>query len=407
MKVRKAALNVIGVMHSQLGPVLQAFIKSKDIQTSTVSLLGKVISDNPHDTNAQSTERKMKCITLSASNGSSHQGSSRTNASSILSIPSTDLVASLKSDCISRIGETEGKAAWKIRRDAMEEVRVSVDKCGGLITTEGKSMVSFKQLLSALRSRLNDSQSNLKPAAATLIGSLLNHVDDGSQAKLGKVVYSALANAAMNDMKKTMRDAAVSALLMGTELPKQNGGGTNLLATESFIVCLESELSDAALKSSGLERVLSFLTERLESFFSIKKTGSSNTISVSRQLAKVVVLSLLSSKSGTRSAAEKLLSICKKNGVVLSEDLDTEIGRLLPAQQRSVRSIIPKLSIQEQELVETFQRPPPRSRQSVRPSSARQPVRPGSSSRQPVRRVVTAAPTTSEAPASQTYNEGT
>jgi len=399
MKVKKAALIVIGAMHSQLGPVLQAFIKSKDIQASSMSLLDKALSDNPHDMNAQS-ERKMKCITFSSSNNSSHQGSSQPNASPILSIPTFDLIASLKSDCLSRINETEGKAAWKHRRDAMEEVRVSVSKCGGLIATEGKAFLSLKQLFLALRSRLNDSQSNLKPIAATLIGSLMNHIDDDSQAKLGKIVFPALANAAMNDMKKTMRDAAVSALSMGTERPKQNGGGTNMLATESFIVCLE--LSDAALKSTGLPDVLSFLTERLDSFFSSENMELSNTITVNRQLAKVIVLSLLSSKSGTRSAAEKLLSVCVKSGVVQSSDLDKEIGRLLPAQVRTVRSLIPKISAQEQELVESFKRPS---------SRVGKPVRPSSSTRQPVGKVptksnqVTAAPPPRESSASVTYNE--
>ena len=251
MKVRKAALDVMGVLHHQLGPFIQAFVKSKDIQ---ISSLEKTFSDNPHDTSDQNMERKMKCITLSDPSNSS-QGSSKSNMSSILSIPTTDLMAALKSDCLERINKLEGKNAWKLRKEAMEEVKTSLSKCGGLIATEGKALSSLKQLFLALRSRLNDSQSNLKPISATLIGSLLNHVDGDSQAKLGKIVFPALTNAAMNDMKKTMKDAAVSSLSMGTERPKQNGGGTNPPAIECFIVCLESELSDAALKSTGLPDV--------------------------------------------------------------------------------------------------------------------------------------------------------
>ncbi|KAL7540754.1 hypothetical protein ACHAXR_010359, partial [Thalassiosira sp. AJA248-18] len=393
MKVRKSALDVMGVLNSQLGPVLQAFVKSKDIQNSAFE---KVFSDNPHDTNDQSGERKMKCVTLSAPSNASQQGSSRSNASSILSIPTTDIVGSLKSDCLSRINITEGKSAWKQRKEGMEEVNACLSKCGGLIETEGKAFLSLKQLFIALRSRLNDSQSNLKPIAATLIGSLLNHVDDEPQAKLGKIVFPALANAAMNDMKKTMRDAAVSALSMGTERPKQNGGGTNLAATECFIVCLQSVLSDAALKSSGLPDVLTFLTARVKSIFS---SESSKTLS-GRELAKVVVQSLLSSKAGTRSSAEKLLKVCRLNNVVPSEALDKEIGKLVPAQQRTIRSFIPKLSPQEQELVDTFKRPSSRAQQHVRPSSSRQPVR-----RETTRSNVTAPVSTSDISASETRNE--
>ena len=369
VKVRNSAVDVVGEIHSQLGPVLQAFIKSRDVQSSTMSLLEKAMASHPHN-ESNAIDRELKCITLSVSNNSSSSSSNTNNASSLLSIPTTDIMASLKSDCVGRINETEGKAAWKIRRDAMEEVRMSVDKCGGLISTEGKAMSSLKQLFLALRNRLSDSQSNLKPTAAMLLGSLLNHLDDGdSQAKLGKVVFPHLANAAMNDMKKTMRDAALSALLMGTEQPKQNGGGANLAATESFIVCLESQLTDAALKSTGLPEVLTFLTTRLESCFPVDTDSAQQAISAKRQLSKVIVQSLLSSKAGTRSSAEKLLSVCTKNGIAQSAELDNEIGKLLPAQQRTVRSFIPKNSIQDQALVDTFKRPSSARQQSVPPPS--------------------------------------
>ena len=339
----------------------------------------------------------MKCITLSVPNESSQRGSSQPNALPILSIPTTNLAASLKSDCLTRINTTEGKAAWKIRRDAMEEVRISVSKCGGLIGTEEGNEISFlKQLFSALRSRLTDSQSNLKPIAATLIGGLLNHIDGNSQAKLGKIVFPALINAAMNDMKKTMRDAAASALSMGTDHSTQNGGGTNILATESFIVCLESQLSDAALKSSGLQDVITFLAKRLESL------ESSNTLSGRKQLAKVIVLSLLSSKAGTRSASEKLLTICAKNEFVSSGDLDKEIGSLKPAQQRAVRTFIPKNSTQDQELIDTFKRPSSRVRQPVRSGPSNQQKRRMTKSNQVA---ASPAPSTIDASASNTHND--
>lgn len=344
MKVREAALNVIGVMNSQLGPVLQACIKAKTIESSTMKLLDKAISDHPYDAKDSCVEKELKCITMLSSNDMSSQPA----AKSILSLPKTDIMASLRSDYLDRLNSTEGKTAWKIRRDAMEEIRVGVEKCGALIATEGNSFLSLKQLFAALRSRLNDSQSNLKPAAASLIGMLLNHVDDDSQAKLGKIVFAALIHAAANDMKKTMREAAIAALAMGTESSVHNGGGTNLIATECFIICLESTMSEATLKSSGLPDVISFLTAKLESLYPNEETGKRRAISVNRQLAKVIVLCLLSSKAGTRSAAESLLGKCTTSRIVLSEDFDKEIGQLLPAQQRTVRSVIPTLAKQEQ-----------------------------------------------------------
>ena len=414
LKVRDAALDVIGVMHTQLGPVLQGYIKSKDIQSSTMSLLEKVISGCPHDAKAQLTERMLKCVTLSVPKNVASQPNS-----SILSIPTTDLVASLKSDYLSRLNSTDGKVAWKIRRDALEEVKMNVDKCGGLIATDGISFPPLKQLFAALCSRLNDSQSNLKPVAATLIGTILSHVDDDSQAKLGRIVFAALLSAAMNDMKKTMRDAALSALSVGTERSKQNGEGTNLIAIECLTICLESALSEAALKSSGLPDVLYLLSDKLDSLYSAEKTEKPNSIVVHTQLAKVIVLCLLSSKSEIRSATDKLLTTCTKSGIVPLEDIDNEIRKLLPAQQRTVRSIIPKISKQDQELVDSFRQSSSRASNPIRPSSSsqqpvrqmiaknNQPNRPSTSSHQPGRQAIAKSNQVSahDAPARVAYDE--
>lgn len=397
--MRTAALDVIGEMHFQLGPVLHAFIKSSAIQPSIMTLLENAISSRPYDVTAQSMERRLKCITLSVSTNSTSQPSSM----SIVSIPTTDLVASLKSDYLSRLNSTEGKTAWKIRRDALDEIKMNVDKCGGLIATNGISFPPLKQLFAALCSRLNDSQSNLKPMAATLIGAIISLVDDDSKAKLGRIVFAALLSGAMNDMKKTMRDAALSAIAMGTEQSKQNGGGTNILAVESLIVCFESSLSEAALKSSGLPDVLSFLNDMLHAFYSVETTDKPNFISVHSQLSKVIVLSLLSSKSETRSASEKLLNTCATSGIVPMEDIDNEIRKLLPAQQRSVRSIIPKISTQDQELVDSFKQASARARTA--------PIRTTSSSQQLVRQMtakgtsITASSSVHNSPSSETHND--
>lgn len=373
MKVKNAARDVMGEMYIQLGPMLESFVKSKDVNSSVSSLMEKVFNDNTHDPNASTVEREMKCLTMSSSDGTKGGSSKGTNSSSMLSLPTTDLMAALKTDCLDRMNDTGDKKSWRNRKEALDEVNAALSKCGGLLSTDGKSFLELKQLATNLRLRINDSQSNLKPLAASVIGSLLSHLDDAAQAKLGSVVFPALVTAAMNDMKKTMRDAAVSALVLGTDRPAQNGGGTNKSSVEAFVLALESELSDAALKSSGLPEVLSFLSAKIET---IVATGSeSEKSSAHRPLAKVIVLSLLSSKSGSRSAAEQLLAICSKSGFVPSSSLDKEIMKLLPAQQRTIRSFIPKLTKQDQDLIDTFKKASERPRrpgQTAASASSRQ-----------------------------------
>lgn len=104
------------------------------------------------------------------------------------------------------------------------------------------------ELLRALRDRLSDSQGNLKPLAARVIGSLFAVMDKAAQAKLGKIVYGPLINATMTDIKKPMRDASLEALRQAMSLPPIEGGGLNDDVLESFINALAGELNDAALK---------------------------------------------------------------------------------------------------------------------------------------------------------------
>ena len=290
MKVKKAALGVLSELYIQFGPVLDAFVKSK-ATPATLTSIEKVFADTKHDPSASSVERKMRCITLSASHNSS-SGSSGGKVS-VLSVPATDLVSSLKSDCVSHITTTDGKNAWKLRKESMEQVIHEANKCCGLLSTNAQSYSNLKELMIALRSRMNDSQSNLKPLAANAMASILCRVDEQSQAKFGKAVFPSLVTASMTDTKKAMRDASRLALEAGTLIPEHNGGGVNSLAFDALVVSLKSELSDAAIKSTGLPEVLSLLIDLIQL---MTDQSEPPTVSNHLQLSHIIVDSLLSSK---------------------------------------------------------------------------------------------------------------
>jgi len=360
IKVKNAAIDVIGELHSQLGPPFEAFVKSKDMQTSIMAIVEKAMKDRPFDPNAKDVNRKIKCVTLLTSGNtvsSAKENSAGSDGStSFLSLPKMDLIDSLGNDILNQIVLTEGKNSWKQRKEAMDNVIARLSKCSGMLSTDHKAFNSLKELIAAIRSRLNDSQSNLKPLAARAIGSILSHTDEQSQAKIGKAVFPSLVNAAMNDMKKTMRDAAISSLTSGIKRNKLDGGGTNLLSLDVFIASMESELSDAALKSAGLADVLFFLAETLQSICSNNNVALKG-IKVSSHLAKIIVTSLLSSKSGTRLEAEKILKISLDNDLVAANELEKEIAKLLPAQQRTLRSFVPNSSSSTNEVAASRKTP--------------------------------------------------
>lgn len=289
--MKKAALDVLEELYTQLGPALDAFVKSKSPSAGTLASIEKVFATATHDPAVSKADRKLRCITVSASSKTSGSGRGQGN---LLSVPATDLVTALKGDCLSRMAATVDKNSWKLRKEAMDEVMQEANKCSGLLSTEGKAYAALKEVVVALRNRMNDSQSNLKPLAANAMESIISRVDEPSQAKFGKVVFPSLCSAAMTDMKKTMRDASLAAIVAGTKRPEQEGGLINAFALDALIVSLHSELSDAAIKSAGLPDVLSSLIELLQSLCA--QADDSIGISTHVQLSKIVVESLLSSK---------------------------------------------------------------------------------------------------------------
>jgi hypothetical protein len=144
----------------------------------------------------------------------------------------------------------EGKTAWKVRKEALDEVEMALKRVTGLVNASGSNLKHVIDLTRALRDRLSDTQINLKPVAARAIAGLLSMVDKTTQAKLGRIVFAPLINAAMNDIKKPMRDAALEALRSGTTASELLGGGINEEALEPFIAALVGEVTEASARVS-------------------------------------------------------------------------------------------------------------------------------------------------------------
>lgn len=128
----------------------------------------------------------------------------------------------------------------------MEDVSDALKRCNGrLDTTNPKPLFS---LCRELCERLSDTQSNLKPLAARLLGTVLSLVDDATQAKLGKVVYAPLINSAINENKKTMHDACMEALQQATSLHPMQGEGINSQVIVPFVSALAMVLDESEFK---------------------------------------------------------------------------------------------------------------------------------------------------------------
>ena len=132
----------------------------------------------------------------------------------------------------------------------MEEIDSALKTCNGSVQTGQNQTKQLVDLLRCLRDRLADTQINLRPTAARLIGLLLGAVDKVTQAKLGKVVFSALLNAAMNDIKKPMRDASLETIRIGVTASPLDGGKLNEVAVEAFVSAFSADVNESAARVS-------------------------------------------------------------------------------------------------------------------------------------------------------------
>lgn len=128
----------------------------------------------------------------------------------------------------------------------MEDVSDALKRCNGLLDTT--NMKPLLALCRELCERLSDTQSNLKPVAARLLGTVLSLVEAPEQAKLGRVVYAPLINSAMNENKKMMHDAAMEALRKSTSLHPTEGEGINSQAIIPFVSALAMVLDESEFK---------------------------------------------------------------------------------------------------------------------------------------------------------------
>lgn len=226
-------------------------------------------------------------------------------------------------------------------------------------------MRQLVDLMRLIRERLSDTQINLRPTAARLAGTFLSVVDKKSQATLGKIIHPGLLNAAMNDIKKPMRDASLASIRSGITMASIEGEGTNVLALEVLAVAVVGEVNEAAIRAGGLPDVLLLLDSVAEDFPNLDNVSSSRGQSLGEKFAATIVDCLTSSKADTRSAGSSLLEKSVQNGVIGLGSIRKATEKLKPASQRALGPLIAKISKSAPSAVQTEKENRPSMKESV------------------------------------------
>jgi hypothetical protein len=338
-KVKRAGFNATGILYSHIGGQLQALVLSL-AKPSVRMDLKSCFDEHPFD---ELNQRK-DWPKVSLHSAQEIKGS--TQAAFTLSVPKVLLSTELGEDVMLKLGSKDGKTAWRQRKESLEEIDAAFKRCNGMLETEGSAVKYLIDLSRALRDRLSDTQINLKPIAAGLIGGMLSMVDMPTQAKLGKVVFGPLINAAVNDIKKAMRDACLNAMRLGTKAADLDGGSLNQDALEAFVVAFVSEINEASTRAGGLPDVLEFLLSVAESLPNLDQITSTRGLPLGEKYASAIVECLTSSKSDTRIAATLLLGISLDKNVVGLGNIRKAAEKLKPAQQRTIGPVVAKLAKQ-------------------------------------------------------------
>jgi len=339
--IRKASYEIISEMYSQLGPLIQAIAISSD--TKVKSQLELTFKSSSYDPKSSSKERSRNCLVNKKSFGNESNSIESTPLS--IQIPKLHMSTELTRDCLTNMGTKDGKNSWKIRKSAMDEVEAALSKSNGMISTAKKEMNYVMSVAKALRERLGDSQSNLKPIAASLLGKLLSSVDGPSQSRLGKLVFPMLLSGALSDNRKPMRDTCVVALEKATTKLAIHNGGTNSQSMEVMMTALPSCLKDSQYKAVGIPEVLNIFTQKSKHLPKLNNMKSAKAMELEEDFVKHAVFCLTSSKKETRSNAERLLDSCLSEHVISFKSIERSAKGMPQAQQRSINGALEKLSI--------------------------------------------------------------
>ena len=328
--VKSAALALAGNIHSQIGISFKATLLALPAAKSSpaaATALSDAIAKHPHDP---------------ASAPAPVDGGGDDDDSDALALPRADLFASLPKDILTSLALTEGKNSWKTRMAALDTIADELKKSSYLVT----ATPAVQDLLRALKVRLADSQSNLKPKSANLISSILSSLSPSDSAKYLKLVSSSLISIALTDNKKPMRDAAFQAISLVTKMPESSGlSGANKAAIENLLPALTHCLKNGDAKGAGTPALLNFLTSlspELSKFDAA--TANAKECLIEKELAMVLLKCLTSKTADCRSSADKLLGALSASGVVTRDSVSRSLGKLLPAQQRDVGDIVARLS---------------------------------------------------------------
>ncbi len=303
--VRAAAVTLLGAFYHVMGPRVQGMLGK--LEPSQQALIEAEFAKVGYD--------------ASSAKAPTRAARSESTADVSIQIPRQDLLSLLAKSIPTDLVLTEGKTSWQNRKAALEAVLAACTSSGYFLDYTKAT----GELLRNLKTRLNDTQANLKPLAAQAIGALIASLEPKSAARALTTVGSALL-ACFSDSKKPMRDAALAALNAAITLRVDSG--TNGVAAESaMLTAILPNISEALTNPVGRLEVLGWL-----------QPHASHLKADVGDLAIPLVSALQDKQAPVRAIAEALLAQFASQGCLSSAAFERATRDLSAATKRSFQS---------------------------------------------------------------------
>lgn len=306
--VRSAAIEVMGAMYNQIGPRFLSVAMSDDIKPQMQALLEAEFAKVGFDPS------------IAAAKASAAGGAGA-------AIPRQDIFSLLDKNILVELNFSEGNTSWQNRKTALESILAACERSGHYLDP-GKNA---GELVKSLKARMNDTQANLKPLAAAVIGHLVASFELAIGCKLLRLTAEALLGG-LADNKKAMRDATTAAMQVAVTLNKP---GEGVIGDPQLVGVMLPPVGEALTSTVvGRQELLMWLLPHVEAM----RPEHSCT-----ELVAPLVTCMQDKIAVVRTLAEQVLYAMMSKGLISKTALDKAVRDLPPATKRSLQPSVDKL----------------------------------------------------------------
>jgi hypothetical protein len=312
--IRTGAIEYMGCIYHRVGPPFVASVFTKDCDPHVKEIL----------------EKEFQRVGFDASKA---KAGATGDGGGMEDLPRRDIMELLDKNIFNELTATDGKDAWQVRKLAMEHILAACNNSGHYLEYNKNSA----EIIKALKLRLNDTQSNLKPIAVNCISHVFASLPSDKLVKAFKPYIGSIL-IGLCDNKKVMKDATITALdciISGNTAPPPGDSATNVEVKVDVPVFMSIVASshETLMNVTGRGDMLAWFLAYIECF-----TGDCN------ELVPGLVSSLQDKVANVRNGAEEVFSNLVSKGLISKMGFEKGTRDLAPAAKRAIQASLDRIA---------------------------------------------------------------